>query len=433
MRPQLVPIILCFFMTIALNVYGSKSTKNDTYNVAESTVYSNSSEYSIDLIITKDTKDVPKKETAEKRTKKENITVKSSVGKSNIKNTIEENSYNNILAIDSNNEKSSINFYSFSTNQEELFNLGLYYGFALTMVFLNIVCFLLFDEKIFLYYSMVLAGLASVFFYDDGLFSLFTGNDVIFNAAIETSLLLITIGVSALFVNKYLNIREIYPNLFKLVLPLYISASILTILTWSNGNEYYASTANALLFGIMSVYFIAGVLLFSRKNYVKFYVIAYCIPLLFVIDYFVLRRFSIDFLFTESVHLKVAILAEMLIVTYAIMFRMKAIKEENELRQTEMRIFLKRQDVMNRQNVEQMIEDVYLENLIMHYDLDGLEIKLLQYISEGKTNDKIARLLKLSDLELEEEIKYLYEKLEIGEQIQEDYRMVDNQPDYLYN
>ena len=35
--------------------------------------------------------------------------------------------------------------------------------------------------------------------------------------------------------------------------------------------------------------------------------------------------------------------------------------------------------------------------------------------------------------ELEEQTKLLYEKLEIGEQIQEDYRMVDNQPDYLYN
>jgi len=183
----------------------------------------------------------------------------------------------------------------------------------------------------------------------------------------------------------------------------------------------------------MSIYFIAGVLLFSRKNYVKFYVIAYCIPLLFTIDFFVLRGFGIEFLFTETVHLKVAVLAEMLIVTYAIIFRMKAIKEENELRQTEMRIFLKRQDTMSRQNVEQLVEDVYLENLIMHYDLDGLEIKLLQYISEGKTNEKIARNLKLTLTELEVETKSLYEKLEISEQIQEDYRMVDSQPDYLYN
>ena len=54
------------------------------------------------------------------------------------------------------------------------------------------------------------------------------------------------------------------------------------------------------------------------------------------------------------------------------MFRMQAIKEENALRQVEMRIFLKRQEVLNtRQKAEKLVEDVYLENLIMHYDLDG--------------------------------------------------------------
>ena len=112
---------------------------------------------------------------------------------------------------------------------------------------------------------------------------------------------------------------------------------------------------------------------------------------------------------------------------------MRAIKEEHEMRQTEMRIFLKRQEAMNRQSAVKLMEDVYLENLIMHYDLDGLQIKLLQYISEGKENSKIARKLKTTELEIEELTKELYEKLEIGEQIQEDFRLLDSQPDYLYN
>ena len=110
------------------------------------------------------------------------------------------------------------------------------------------------------------------------------------------------------------------------------------------------------------------------------------------------------------------------------------IKEENELRQVEMRIFLRRQEVLNaRRKTEKLVEDVYLENLIMHYDLDGLEIKLLQYISEGKENHKIARKLKMSVAEVEDLTKELYEKLEIGEQIQQDYRLVNQQPDYIYN
>ncbi|HBY69489.1 MAG TPA: hypothetical protein DEG69_18130, partial [Flavobacteriaceae bacterium] len=71
--------------------------------------------------------------------------------------------------------------------------------------------------------------------------------------------------------------------------------------------------------------------------------------------------------------------------------------EEIELRQTEMRIFIKRKEMMNRENITNLMKDVYLENLIMQYDLDGLEIKLLQYISEGVENPKIARKLKMTE------------------------------------
>ena len=88
---------------------------------------------------------------------------------------------------------------------------------------------------------------------------------------------------------------------------------------------------------------------------------------------------------------------------------------------------------MNRTNTEKLMQDMYLENLIMQYDLDGFEIKLLQYISEGKDNVKIARRLKTTELEIEAHTKDLYNKLDIGEQIQEDFRMVENQPDYIYN
>jgi len=174
--------------------------------------------------------------------------------------------------------------------------------------------------------------------------------------------------------------------------------------------------------------------LFSKKNYAKFYVIGSFIPLLFSIDFFVLNPLGIEFLATQTTHIKAAAIAEMLILTYAIMYRMQAIKEEHALRQAEMRIFLKRQEVLStRQKTEKLVEDVYLENLIMHYDLDGLEIKLLQYISEGKDNAKIARKLKVSENDVEELTKELYDKLEISEQIQQDYRMVDQQPDYIYN
>jgi hypothetical protein len=207
----------------------------------------------------------------------------------------------------------------------------------------------------------------------------------------------------------------------------------MTISSWIVETAFYSAIANMSCLSVLALYFLAGVALFSRKNYAKLYVISLAIPLLLSLDYFVLQRLGIDFLSTQNSHLKVATVVEMFLMTFAIVYRMRAIKEEHDMRQTEMRIFLKRQEVLNRTNTQKLMQDMYLENLIMQYDLDGFEIKLLQYISEGKDNSKIARKLKTTEPEIELQTKELYNKLEIGEQIKEDYQMVETQPDYIYN
>ncbi len=321
-----------------------------------------------------------------------------------------------------------------SEDTQIIFRQGMYYGFAIMLVLLNLVCFFLFEEKTFLYYSFALASMSLLLFYSDGLFSLMgidTSNALYLN---QSLLLLGAVSFGALFASKYLTLDEVFPKVKYITLSLVGVSMISLFFAWSAQNEVFVNITNVTLFSVVALYFVMGVSLFSKKNYPKFFVIATFIPALFALDFFVLNPIGIDFLATQTTHIKAAAIAEMLILTYAIMYRMQAIKEENALRQAELRIFLKRQEALaTRRKTEKLVEEVYLENLIMHYDLDGLEIKLLQYISEGKDNSKIARKLKTNEHEVEELTKELYEKLEISEQIRQDYRMVDAQPDYIYN
>ena len=89
--------------------------------------------------------------------------------------------------------------------------------------------------------------------------------------------------------------------------------------------------------------------------------------------------------------------------------------------------------MMERDTIAKLTEDVYLENLIMMYDLDGLEIKLLQYISEGKENKKIAKKFNTTEIDVEEMTRGLYSKIQVGEAVQEDVNLLNLQPDFLYN
>ncbi|MDC7993691.1 7TM-DISM domain-containing protein [Altibacter sp. HG106] len=322
----------------------------------------------------------------------------------------------------------------FTLSNQSLFGYGFFYGSTLMLILLNLVCFFLFAQRSYLLHTLSIVAWGLVFFYNDGLLALLDISVAQVHPPTQALLLAISCAITCLFAARFLRLQEYLPKARIISIAFFSLSALLLGFAYGTENLLFTNLSVAFSMSALVLYFLSGIYMFSKKNYAKFFVIAAFIPLLFAIDYFVLAPLNIHFLGTMTFHLKIATATEMIILTYAIMYRMQAIKEENILRQTEMRIFLKRQEVMNvRQKTEKLVEDVYLENLIMHYDLDGLEIKLLQYISEGIDNAKIARRLKVTEVEVEDLTKELYEKLEIGEQIQQDHRMLDTQPDYLYN
>ncbi len=338
-----------------------------------------------------------------------------------------ENSLNNATATENENLV-LVRENSYKYVEDFNFGKGILFGFIITMILLNLAGYFLFNEKLFLYFSGLVSSTASVFW----LFNI-TSGVASGNLFFQTVSILFLGCLWLVFAYFFLSLNKFSPSIKT---PSYIAVGISILLILSGiltKNVILFKIANALTISAIGLYFVVGITLFSKKNYVKFYVIATAIPLLFMIDYFVLQPFNINFLGTTLLHIEVATVFEILILTYAILFRMNSLTEEIEIKKTEMKIFLKQQDTLMRSNVERLVEDVYLENLIMHYDLTGLEVKLLQYISEGKSNKKISRKLKLSDTEVKEYTQTLYEKLEINERVQEDHSLVASQPDYIYN
>ncbi|GGD83878.1 7TM diverse intracellular signaling domain-containing protein [Planktosalinus lacus] len=318
-------------------------------------------------------------------------------------------------------------------NQQSLFKIGAYYGFAIMVIIINLMCFFLFDEKVFLYYSAVLTTITLSFFYSDGLFRLMGYDNTFTNMYLEPLLHLSVALFAAHFATKFLKLDDLMPKLKWLTAAL-ISTSVISFSSyWVTENWLFAAIGNTFIWVVLVNYLIAGATLFRQKVYARFYVVAYSLLLILIFDYYVLTGFGITFLGVSAFHLKTAGILEMLVLTYAIMYRMRTLKEENELMQIEMRLYLKRIELLRSPDNIQMVDDLYLENLVNLHDLSNLETKILQFISKGKDNAKIALKLNISEKEVEKITKALYKKLDISEHIQEDQRMIDEQPDYVYN
>ncbi len=310
---------------------------------------------------------------------------------------------------------------------------GMFYGILTLLIIINLVSFIIFDEKTYLLYGCSLVTLAAFLFFSDGLFEFFDVHSL-YNAEIEqASFFLVSAIAFAIFSSHFLNLNTLFPKLKYVTTGIFTAASITLISGWLLGEELLATITNILAMTVVISYFISGVLLFNQRNYAKMYVVASIIPLLFILDYLLFEPFSISMLHIELGHLKGAFIAQIVVLTYAILYRMKEIKDESLHKQNELKIFLANQEMTAREKTERYIADEYLENVIMLYDLNVFEIKLLQYISEGKSNEKIARKLRISENYLEEATSDLYQKLEIGEQVKIDHNLVESQPDFIYN
>ena len=317
--------------------------------------------------------------------------------------------------------------------QTHIFSNGIFYGFVLMLVLLNAFCYALFKDKTFGLFALGMTTLSALIFQFDGLAALFT-LEFTESLFLEIGTLWLLAALFSVFSHQYLLAKEYAPNL-KILSGILLSLSLVSVGFYALlESTLYLQVAQVILMTLVGRYLFLGILRAKDSGYAKIFIIALTPFLIVLTDQLIYNQLGQSLFGLSDGLLKISATLLVLTMTYGLLYRMQSLKGEQDMRQLEMRIFMDRQEAFTaRAKTEKLVEDLYLENLIMQYDLDGFEIKLLQYISEGKTNAVIAKKMKTTVEEIEDRTKDLYQKLDIAEQIREDQTLLQSQPDYLYN
>jgi len=317
--------------------------------------------------------------------------------------------------------------------QTHIFSNGIFYGFVLMLVLLNVFCYALFKDKTFGLFALGMTTLSALIFQFDGLAALFT-LEFTESLFLEIGTLWLLAALFSVFSHQYLLAKEYAPKL-KILSGILLSLSLVSVGFYALlESTLYLQVAQVILMTLVGRYLFLGILRAKDSGYAKIFIIALTPFLIVLTDQLIYNQLGQSLFGLSDGLLKISATLLVLTMTYGLLYRMQSLKGEQDMRQLEMRIFMDRQEAFTaRAKTEKLVEDLYLENLIMQYDLDGFEIKLLQYISEGKTNAVIAKKMKTTVEEIEDRTKDLYQKLDIAEQIREDQTLLQSQPDYLYN
>lgn len=349
--------------------------------------------------------------------------------------SLEENSYKSALQMSLPNQNaqqdtaSGLMFFQ----QTHIFSNGIFYGFVLMLVLLNAFCYALFKDKTFGLFALGMTTLSALIFQFDGLAALFT-LEFTESLFLEIGTLWLLAALFSVFSHQYLLAKEYAPKL-KILSGILLSLSLVSVGFYALlESTLYLQVAQVILMTLVGRYLFLGILRAKDSGYAKIFIIALTPFLIVLTDQLIYNQLGQSLFGLSDGLLKISATLLVLTMTYGLLYRMQSLKGEQDMRQLEMRIFMDRQEAFAaRAKTEKLVEDLYLENLIMQYDLDGFEIKLLQYISEGKTNAVIAKKMKTTVEEIEDRTKDLYQKLDIAEQIREDKTLLQSQPDYLYN
>lgn len=299
------------------------------------------------------------------------------------------------------------NFYKVEKNR--FLNLGIYYGFALMVLIINVFYFLFFKEKGFLYYAIFLFSISLLLFHRDGLFNFYVGSQRV-NHLIEPLIHILVPTSGIIFAVDYLGLHENWRSHKFVVWPLVISTAAFMGLYLFYNNFLLYVLADVCAISVLLVLWLSGVWLSFKHTFPMFFSLAYSIIFVLAFDFFISPLFGWPNIGITTAYLKIGGYFEMLLLSFAVVYRMQLLQKENEQMKSELFDYTK--EVSSMENELQKLKNGQ-QNTISTEKLSLREIEILEKIAEGKANKQIADELYISVNTVKFHTKNLYAKLNV--------------------
>lgn len=298
---------------------------------------------------------------------------------------------------------------------KNLLFMGGYYGLALMSVVFNLVFYIIFKNKSFIAYCILLFSTAITFFYEDGLFYFLSdGKWIMPHLTMWNSSL--TAVAALLFTYYFLELDSelaAYRKVFFIATGVLSLGVVLHIFTQIPLISHFV-LSTCFVFALTCLYL--AVKRFKKDIYARFLTIAFGL-LVFTGMFYALHTrtdYAIFSWFNINVFRLFSTL-EIISISFAIIFRVKTLQQENEFYREELNKYLRDLDEKRFEEIidENNQTEQFTEILEKKYSLTEREIQVLQCIWEGMSNKEISEQLFISLSTTKYHISNLYIKLDV--------------------
>jgi DNA-binding CsgD family transcriptional regulator len=293
--------------------------------------------------------------------------------------------------------------------QQQLFLVGLFYGFALMVIIVNLFYYLNFQDKSFLYYALFLMSVIFSFGHRDGFMQILgMSKNITYYSEIFSHTLIGFVGT--FFAVDYLQLKQNFPKfIYSLYFVVLVSLGFDVCYLLSDNFLCYILADLFVYYVFISCWFVS-LLLFKKYSYAGYFCVAYGLLVAVVFAYFIAPLFAINQFNIDDNVLKIGSYVEMLIITFAVVVRMRILQDENQQMHDEIIAYTQQLNALS-QGLDQRTKTKI--DYIIKFNLSSRENEILALITQNKSNKEIARTLFISINTVKYHIKKLYQKLHI--------------------
>lgn len=290
--------------------------------------------------------------------------------------------------------------------QKQMIIVGLFYGFALMVIIVNLFYYFNFHDRSFIYYALFLISVGITFGHRDG-FMQFLGVSKQFSYYSDVFMHTVTGFLGSIFAIEYLQLKKNFPKfIYSLYFVIAISLIFDVLFLYSNDFKYFVLSDVFIYYVFIGCWFVS-LLLFKKYSYAVYFCIAYSLMVVLVFAFFIAPSFGMASTAVDENVLKIGAYFEMLIITFAVVVRMRTLQDENQHMHDEIIAYTQQLNALST-GIKQSTIDYKTK-----FDLSSRENEILELIIQGKSNKEIAKQLFISINTVKYHIKKLYQKLHI--------------------
>ncbi|SCX97925.1 7TMR-DISM extracellular 2 [Nonlabens sp. Hel1_33_55] len=299
--------------------------------------------------------------------------------------------------------------------------MGLFYGFAMVCLLLNLGLFYNSKDFTFLFYCLFLFLILSVMAHRDGMVEILGLPD---NIKEITEPLSLSIGglMCAVFTGKSIKLKKHFPVLVYSYWGLTVLSLFLLTMYFTTQDYLYVVGIYFVCLYIFVSSWISSLLLIRLQSFAIIFCLAYFFMMISAILFYLGPAFDIQLFEVKQGYLKIGALLEMVVITSAILYRLRIMDRRQKKMRKEMTEYLSHIDFLNEELEKNQLGQ---ENVFTRFDLTSRESEVLELIAAGKTNKEIADALFISINTVKYHVKKVYEKLQVSNR-KEAYQIVQS-------